>query len=1364
MGRNYSNTTIKVLFALSGNQCAHPNCKNALIEPATEVSDALVSGQICHIYAINPDGPRGKGGLTDSELNAPENLILLCPYHHRVVDGQHETYPAEKLRKWKQRHETVMQERLSANIDSVPPDILSNSYFPKELVDQKIEAEVWKLRKARFFAEYDTVRSSLTLGKKITQGELSGGTDAIKCQGLAWCSRLLSRSEAVNKSEEFLKLAQQLGDCQEIDVAQSFVCSQKDGKSAGLKALGKIDTASLRSAALFVVSHHEDAEAAIKWLGKAGLNASDLSPEGRYLLLSLHVKLDQWNAAREVVDSLSDQDLNEAPVLKHIAAMTQLLVAIPDEYHRVVLNQIPFEAAKFPLAENDLGINARRAAYRYFRDAAKEAHLLGCPEAAMVDEEYALWLQLRDPKTSDEGRRLLEQKLCDAKSALPLVHLGLQFGVKVDVASIEMYIEQEIALNGRTTRGAALARFALAFTKKSPEEVGNYVEEHYDDLVEQFNKKDLLSLQVEMFSKAGQPKRAKDTFESLLEDGLTEDEESRLHRVIAEAEGADPIVVRRNQFEKSDSLSDLGSLVDILEDRQDWDNLCDFAEILHKRTRSLQDAIRLATALSNAHNSAKLIEFLHPVPNLLARSRHLRMLYAWALYYEGALVEARSELERLSDDSDDPNYLNLHLNLGVALGDLDSLNAYIANEYENRDKRSALDLINAAQLAVQIGAPHAKDFVFLAAMKGDDDALVLACAYDLATIAGWEDDERVSHWLTKAAELSGDEGPLQRVSFKEIVERKPDWERQESEVGRMLESGEIPLFLAARSLNKSLINLTLFPALSNQAEPDPRQTILIPAYSGTRQSVRFDFADVTIGMDTTALLTLGFLNLLDESLCAFKEIFVPHSTLKWILDEKQRATFHQPSRIRHAHQLRILLASGVLEEFVPTAVANSDLAAQVGDVLASLIATAEKARGEDTIQSFVVCSSPVYRLSSHMVDEVDLTAFANTLISCTAVVDKLRKKGQLTAEELKKAHSYFQLHEKPWPNQPEIPDRARLYLSDLTITYFLHLGILDKLKPAGFTTIASHREVAEANSLIAYEHISEQVEATIERIRSTLNSGIKCGTIKVGRKLQADESDGPLISENPTVEVIGLASKCDLILSDDRFLNQYDNVGEGKSKTPIASTLDLLDAMANSGELSIEERLEHRTLLRRAGYSLIPVDHEELTRHLVASEVVNGQVREIAELKAIRENILSVRMGNLLQLPKETMWLDNTFTSFFRVLKSLWVEGAELAGIVVRSNWLVDQLDIRGWAHSFGTEAGESIVSHGRGAYIQVLFTPPISVSQEFREEYLEWTESRVLAPIQEQFPELYAKMVELQKNLIAEIAEMNLNGTRNDE
>ena len=168
--RKYAPRTLKVLFALSGNQCAHPECTNTLIEPATEKSDALVTAHICHIYAISTDGPRGKSGLTEKELNSPENLILLCRHHHGIVDGQHETYPADMLRAWKQTHEAEMQKRLSADLESVQPDVFSHPYFPTALVDQKIEDEIDILRKSRFFVEFDRIRSSLELGRRVAEG------------------------------------------------------------------------------------------------------------------------------------------------------------------------------------------------------------------------------------------------------------------------------------------------------------------------------------------------------------------------------------------------------------------------------------------------------------------------------------------------------------------------------------------------------------------------------------------------------------------------------------------------------------------------------------------------------------------------------------------------------------------------------------------------------------------------------------------------------------------------------------------------------------------------------------------------------------------------------------------------------------------------------------------------------------------------------------------------------------------------------------------------------------------------------------------------------------------------------------------
>ena len=379
--RYCSQKTLKVLFALSGNQCAHPDCTNNLIEPATKASDALVTAHICHIYAVSEDGPRGKSRLTEKELNSPENLILLCRNHHAVVDGQHETYPADMLKEWKQTHESEIQKRLSADLKSVQPDVFSNPYFPTALVDQKISDDVDLLRKSRFFIEFDSVRSSLALARRLVREELSGGSDALRSRALAWCVRFLF-TEELDEAEEYLKLSKTLGSCPEIEIADAFICSRKGDKSAALSALAIINTPISRSAALMVVAHHDGSQGAVDWLKTAGIDATDLDPEGKYILLTHQLQLAKWEAARKALDALSDDDLHEAPVLHHMMAITHLLSTVPTELRDVVLNQLPFEAAGFPLASDAAAIDARRVAHRSFIDAAEVAQQLNCHGAA----------------------------------------------------------------------------------------------------------------------------------------------------------------------------------------------------------------------------------------------------------------------------------------------------------------------------------------------------------------------------------------------------------------------------------------------------------------------------------------------------------------------------------------------------------------------------------------------------------------------------------------------------------------------------------------------------------------------------------------------------------------------------------------------------------------------------------------------------------------------------------------------------------------------------------------------------------------------------------------------------------------------
>ena len=453
--RNYSQRTLKVLFGWSGNQCAYPGCTETLIEPATANSDVLVTGHICHIFAASTDGPRGRQGLTQLELNSPDNLLLLCRNHHALVDGQHETYPADLLREWKQTHESKMRERLSTDFESVSPEVYSNAHYPTALIDQKLNDEVDVLRRSRAFAEFDVVRSSLVLGRRVVEGELSGGTDAVRSRALAWCARLLCRTDEIGKAEKYLDVAKRLETCPEVDIAHAFIVSQKGNKAAALRILAGVDSPASRSAALMIVGHHEGAQGAIDWLYATNVEATELDADGKYFFLTRQLELAHWDAAKELIGIVTEQDLEEAPVLHHLSAITHLLYAVPVEFRAVVLNQLPFDTSGFPLASSERGMNARRAAQRHFTNAAAAARQLNCPVAAGLDDEYAIWLELRDPKQSENGKRRLEDELRDSKSALRLVPLGLHFGINLDLAGIEREIERHNSTKRRNHAGGS---------------------------------------------------------------------------------------------------------------------------------------------------------------------------------------------------------------------------------------------------------------------------------------------------------------------------------------------------------------------------------------------------------------------------------------------------------------------------------------------------------------------------------------------------------------------------------------------------------------------------------------------------------------------------------------------------------------------------------------------------------------------------------------------------------------------------------------------------------------------------------------------------------------------------------------------
>jgi len=109
-----SSRTAKILWGKAGATCSFPGCQRRLVADATELNGDVVLGEIAHIVAQNQDGPRGEYPAPGGDVDAYENLILLCGQHHTLIDGQPNTYTVDRLLQMKRDHEEWVSEQLSS--------------------------------------------------------------------------------------------------------------------------------------------------------------------------------------------------------------------------------------------------------------------------------------------------------------------------------------------------------------------------------------------------------------------------------------------------------------------------------------------------------------------------------------------------------------------------------------------------------------------------------------------------------------------------------------------------------------------------------------------------------------------------------------------------------------------------------------------------------------------------------------------------------------------------------------------------------------------------------------------------------------------------------------------------------------------------------------------------------------------------------------------------------------------------------------------------------------------------------------------------------------------------------------------------
>lgn len=112
--------TRKALWSKSGNRCAI--CKKKLVYKIEKVTRNFIIGEECHIISSKKMGPRGSISKLE-DYDVYENLILLCPDHHKLIDEFPETYTHDLIHNIKQNHEDWIEQALEKDLQELVRNI-----------------------------------------------------------------------------------------------------------------------------------------------------------------------------------------------------------------------------------------------------------------------------------------------------------------------------------------------------------------------------------------------------------------------------------------------------------------------------------------------------------------------------------------------------------------------------------------------------------------------------------------------------------------------------------------------------------------------------------------------------------------------------------------------------------------------------------------------------------------------------------------------------------------------------------------------------------------------------------------------------------------------------------------------------------------------------------------------------------------------------------------------------------------------------------------------------------------------------------------------------------------------------------------
>lgn len=106
---------IKLLWSNAAGRCSFPDCNTKLSVEAAGEGKSYTIGEMAHIKGHKKGSNRYDEEQSADERDSYDNLILLCPTHHTLIDKaeNEDKYSVETLHEMKRKHESFISNQLS---------------------------------------------------------------------------------------------------------------------------------------------------------------------------------------------------------------------------------------------------------------------------------------------------------------------------------------------------------------------------------------------------------------------------------------------------------------------------------------------------------------------------------------------------------------------------------------------------------------------------------------------------------------------------------------------------------------------------------------------------------------------------------------------------------------------------------------------------------------------------------------------------------------------------------------------------------------------------------------------------------------------------------------------------------------------------------------------------------------------------------------------------------------------------------------------------------------------------------------------------------------------------------------------------